>query len=566
MKVQVIVKTSSENVTSKCEVDVLGAELVKELKQKVAASQLIAFPKQRLVLGGQTLEDDVSLTDVGVVDAASLEFIIEATETVVVDQLKELLRSRDLTYDELGLLYCYKHGVSINQALKTLGCDMSFTDFVKAQKEFVVQDCKVSLVRGDTKLKPVSCTDELARILKNNGGAMDITQLCAKFLHEFHMSVSSMVSMRPTEFLESEKATFVLLGRGKVGLKGVVRQPSKPSAKGAFPQPTVIKGANPLPSKADLFKEAMNPRSKQGSPPKNKPAVSKTKVEKDSSRSDQMYQELHTRISARGFNSRIANTLNNIVELVKDRCFLDIEEVVKAGSVGNGTAVEGCTDASLVFFVKGLPNERHALWMPPLLRSVKATLESSLPQEMAQMELLDDSLRLTVQNDVSVSLKFAPVFKSHAALVTTLGNQGPEARKHFEPAFAKQASSFVQKQSGSVKVTIRLLKWWVDQQEWSCELTRPSNAILELVAIYAAQQKPRNQQQAIANCMALLARFKDLRILWSNYYQSEDIWEPLLLQRPLLMDPVNPFVNVADPQFFDPREVMEKAATTHFFW
>jgi len=93
-----------------------------------------------------------------------------------------------------------------------------------------------------------------------------------------------------------------------------------------------------------------------------------------------------------------------------------------------------------------------------------------------------------------------------------------------------------------------------------------SNAILELVAIYAAQQKPRDQQEAIANCMAMLAAFKDLRILWSNYYQKVDIWEPLLLQKPLLMDPVNPFVNVADPQSFDPRELMDKAATTHFFW
>ena len=38
-------------------------------------------------------------------------------------QLTELLKSRDLTCDELGLLYCYKHGVSTNQALKTIGID-----------------------------------------------------------------------------------------------------------------------------------------------------------------------------------------------------------------------------------------------------------------------------------------------------------------------------------------------------------------------------------------------------------------------------------------------------------
>ena len=52
-----------------------------------------------------------------------MDFVLEATEESIVKQLKELLKSRDLTSDELGLLYCYKHGVSTNQALKTIGID-----------------------------------------------------------------------------------------------------------------------------------------------------------------------------------------------------------------------------------------------------------------------------------------------------------------------------------------------------------------------------------------------------------------------------------------------------------
>ena len=37
-------------------------------------------------------------------------------------------------------------------------------------------------------------------------------------------------------------------------------------------------------------------------------------------------------------------------------------------------------------------------------------------------------------------------------------------------------------------MTIRLLKWWRDQQAWSCALTRPSDYVIELIAIYAYQQ------------------------------------------------------------------------------
>ena len=86
--------------------------------------------------------------------------------------------------------------------------------------------------------------------------------------------------------------------------------------------------------------------------------------------------------------------------------------------------------------------------------------------------------------------------------------------------------------------------------------SRPSDEVLELLAIYSAlQTKPRDQSQAVANAMSLMARFSDLRIVWSNYYKKEEIWTPLMSHRPLLMDPVNPFVNAADPQSFDPKEL-----------
>jgi len=93
----------------------------------------------------------------------------------------------------------------------------------------------------------------------------------------------------------------------------------------------------------------------------------------------------------------------------------------------------------------------------------------------------------------------------------------------------KERTQFVAKQPGHVKVTIRLLKWWRDQQSWSCALTRPSDAILELVAIYVAQQSGKTAQaQMIANCMSVLARFTQLRVVWSNFYDKSDAWAPLM--------------------------------------
>merc|ERR1719484_498556 len=91
MKIQVSVKTMEKGAaTAKVEMTVTATETVKSVKEKVAAAQLIAFP-----------------------------------------ELKDLLKSRDLTNDELGLLYCYKHGVSTNQALKTIGIEAKLADFIK---------------------------------------------------------------------------------------------------------------------------------------------------------------------------------------------------------------------------------------------------------------------------------------------------------------------------------------------------------------------------------------------------------------------------------------------------
>jgi len=174
---------------------------------------------------------------------------------------------------------------------------------------------------------------------------------------------------------------------------------------------------------------------------------------------------------------------------------------------------------------------------------------------------------MRVKGLITVDLRFSPVFDSYASVIQTLGEQGPEARKYFATSLVKERTQFIAKQPGHVKVTIRLLKWWRDQQAWSGKVFRPTDEMLELVSVYSAvQTKPTDQRVAVANEMALLAQANDLRIVWSNYYSKDDVWSPLLRQRPLLMDPTNPFINIADPQSFDATELMKLAKTTHFFW
>eukprot|EP00434_Breviolum_minutum_P009105 symbB.v1.2.008020.t1/scaffold498.1/size458234/12 len=85
------------------------------------------------------------------------------------------------------------------------------------------------------------------------------------------------------------------------------------------------------------------------------------------------------------------------------------------------------------------------------------------------------------------------------------------------------------------------------------------------IVIHSAQSKPQDQCQAMTRVMALLIRFDVLKVLWSNFYTQAEIYEPLLQQRPLLMDPVIPCANHADPKVFDASELMRYARSFNFF-
>merc|ERR1719387_133368 len=370
------------------------------------------------------------------------------------------------------------------------------------------------------------------------------------FTQKFNVSISSVTDMRPAIFLEKQKDLFVVSSRGQVSLKSAID--SQPKQKTPLPQ-----------RQAETI--SRTPAKVQATSDDDVPA---TQSSADSSDSEQ-YLELHNKISGRSFNSKIAQILNDVVDVVTEKSFLNIAQVVKGGSVGKGTAISGTTDAEVVFFLKGLPQGLHSKWLPPLLKAVCGVLTEHFESGYGMKDICTtaDSVYMKVKGLVEVHLRFSPAFESHAEVVEVLSKQGPDMRKYYATSLVKDKVQFISKQPGQVKVTMRLLKWWRDQQQWSSSLTTPSDDVLELIAVYsAAQTKPADQGTAIANAMSLLARFEELRIVWSNHYTREDVWLPLLQQRPLLMDPANPFVNVADPQAFDCRELMALAKSTHFFW
>merc|ERR1719335_1654909 len=260
---------------------------------------------------------------------------------------------------------------------------------------------------------------------------MEVTALCSKFIQKFHVSVANVVQMRPLDFIMQEKA------KVEGSALRMARSRSPQTSRAPPPAP---------------WRQHEAPKRRSPSP-RARPAAQQIEQNED------LYQELHTKISSRSFNSRVAQALSSIKEIVEQHCFLNVVDVVKGGSVGKGTAITDCEDAELVFFVKGLPTEGHQKWMLPLLRSVKATLSLNFPSDLlASMEYTDDSVRMDVKGGLVVNVRFSPAFENYVETVQALGMLGPYARKPFEPSFVKERTQFVAKQPGHVKVTMRLMK------------------------------------------------------------------------------------------------------------
>eukprot|EP00397_Hematodinium_sp_SG-2012_P021725 GEMP01022464.1.p1 GENE.GEMP01022464.1~~GEMP01022464.1.p1 ORF type:complete len:558 (+),score=77.54 GEMP01022464.1:62-1735(+) len=550
-----------ETPSSTFELSVSPSDDVSKVKEKVRTSQQYELRDASLFFNEVAMEDSKTLEYYGIVENSHLTYRVNMTPDILAAQLAHLLRVRELSLDELGLLYCYKYGTSLQRVLRLIDVP-SASEFISSREDlvFVYGNVRCVSVGG---LQQFSVAREIELILRAHGGQLDITTLCSKFVQKFNVTISSIVNMRPAEFL-SDEPSFIFHGRGLVKLRR--RAPNAPNhapaAAQAGPQnmknedsrsrtgaeippgldieesvrgtPSPINGGmqceevtlprnpkvdrlpNPTPeSLADIDRLA-DPMPESDDPDKN---------------NDQAYRDLHAKIASPAFHSRVTQIVRYAVQIVASRLFLNIREIVIGGSVAKGTSISDGADASVVFFVHGLPQSGFSRWLPRLLKSVASILTEGIDTGtihlmMSDIQIHQTSVSMRLDNVVDFHVSISPVFASYAATIQCLGEQDPDVRPYFKPALAKEKVMFICRQPSHTKMTIQLLKWWREQQ----------------------------------------ARFDQLRVVWTNFYGKEDIWKPLIQQRPLLMDPVSPFHNVTDPQVFNPQKLQELSKNTCFFW
>jgi hypothetical protein len=276
--------------------------------------------------------------------------------------------------------------------------------------------------------------------------------------------------------------------------------------------------------------------------------------------------QLHERVSSRSFRVEVARAIAVAVTSLMQAAFLSVQHVVVGGSAGRDTAIEGSANAEVTIFVEGLQTAGHETRLPEMLRSMAIRLEDQRESGIHVDGVYGDVVRLDMDGLTSVEVRLAPVFDTHSQALQALEEANtPHMHQLLEAALAGQQVRFVKKQVEPVKVTARLLKWWRGQQQWSSKIARPSDDLLDLIAVHVATRMPPHEgyDQGVAMRLAasVMARFDDAQIVWQiPCYGSRKVSSALLEQRPLLMDPANPFKNLADSAVFDPAEMIASVA------
>jgi len=574
-------------------------DTVASVKERFAAAQAVPFSDTDLVFKGRVLGNDKLIADCGLKDGASVDFLVNASEDELADQLLEFLDARALNCDELGLVYTYKYGVSIKNALSLLGLDVTVQEFVTAQKRFNIVDGLITPTHKEFKLNVTirsmvapragSQVTELVAQGEDTIGSIKIklssslTQDPAfpqlKFLADgeelednktigesiispdatielVQTTTKSTLTTQLEELLstqghESSVANLGLLYSCKYGVSADKVTRGLTGSAGcrlvdflnAQKQQFSVRGACVSMAGDDA---AANP-----SPPESS----------DPTMQHKKCMEVHDRVSSRQFRVAVSRAASSVVAILLEASFLHIHHYVIGGAVGNGTATEDAASAELTLFLEGLPEGKQSQWGPGYLASLAETL-GGFSSALGVITVQTTALVFSAPGLPALVLRVSPVFENHAGALKGLAIGGSS-----EASLAEQRVCFMKKQPEPIKVTARLLKHWRSQQTWSSDVRTPTDDMLDLLAVHCASQLPSGQQynQAIVLQIAknLMESFSSAKITWpSTFYGSYTVSLDLLQQQPLLLDPVNPFVNMVASDSFDASEIISNALTS----
>lgn len=610
MKLQVEVKTLSGETVS-LDLTVSPGDTVQSIKERVALAEPNPFPDSTLRHNKEKLLDSKTLSQCGLQDGGLVAFTVEASEGALIDQFKEMLRpGAPTSIEELSLMYSLKHGASASEALQALGKDRTIKDFFEGcGKHFSVEGGQVKRLAVPAEVKPnvaiqlltltvlVSLElpsytkevdtidlqvkgDETVATLKKRVAATAAVPLANTRLLSGSKVLDDASCMAYHGFTSDVKLSFVAsASQGELvqQLVAVLQEQGPQSAVGLDNAYCCRYGGSATQA-VQLLGWGERLRGFLERQPEFKVEKGCIMLSQDSPRKslgqdgNDKHLALHAKLCIAAFNEQVSHAMDHLASTLSGETFLNIQRIVKGGAVAKGIAIPGAVDAQVVVFMDGLPPTGQETYLPGLARSLAGVMAEQFNGEggITQVRAVGSTVQVDTDSPLgTVQVFLSPTYGSYAETLEALSMQGPQVRYLGAPALTSQYVRFVERQPEGVKATMRLMQWWREQKQWSSDKTRPSNHLLELVVAHTVKERaPPNLSKAIEEVLAVLSRVDQVNITWPSSvctYREGDIWKPLLKQQPLVMDPTNPFMNVADPDQFLPSEVMRYAKSGSLF-
>ncbi|CAG2235243.1 OAS [Mytilus edulis] len=268
----------------------------------------------------------------------------------------------------------------------------------------------------------------------------------------------------------------------------------------------------------------------------------------------------------RDFLSDCNQIIDIVVKLIHRHPKYSVNQVIKGGSIGKGTAIRGHTDVDLFVVLNNFKSVEHLKEnMENVLHHFRDYLKSAVEREGNNIEIrIMGQTPFTLQFDLRSSddspwfdVDLIPIVDVWSSWL--LGFAGgvqstystmelkPHLRKYYAKSLAKLQIEFVKSMPPKVKDLICLLKYWKYTEE--VELTSYCIELL-VIHIWRENGNPNNftMKQLMIKVVASLVTFGESTISFSDHYTPSVYIQELCRTPPYVLDPSNPYHDVAsDP-------------------
>jgi hypothetical protein len=249
---------------------------------------------------------------------------------------------------------------------------------------------------------------------------------------------------------------------------------------------------------------------------------------------------------------------NELFRELKEKSKYKIDRTRITGSVEKGTAIKTDYDFDLVIFVNDieLPFINVVEDFEKILRSINFTV---IEKNDKKRQIVIKAVKEGINFDICIAINFDQNIAEQRVQVQQIIKVLPNPQKdsyEYSPSLDESQVKFVKEQSSYAHDLIRLAKYW-NKSLFIEEYISGRSSLIELVAIdIAKKQEARGDTSLLIGFESFLMTmisFSNTHIVYERFYPKNSIARKILSQKPLILDPANPFNNFAN---FDREKIM----------